>query len=143
MQGLRGGSRDATSRATVEARTPTPAATTREAQAARRSDQIHWKSRVTNRESPLRSEPALPSLVASMPSESERLDVGEEVILLALPPGFLDALDGDEQRVVAAMIGKSVKLVGYDEHGRAVLNFPAPFDVQIWIAPEFIARVRA
>ena len=67
-----------------------------------------------------------------MPSEPERL-----------PPGFLDALDGEDQCVVAAMIGKRVKLVGYDEHGRVVLSFPDPFDVQIWVAPEFIARVRA
>ena len=78
-----------------------------------------------------------------MPSEPERIPVGEAVVLFGLPPEFLVALDEEDERVIPAMVGKRVKLVGYDKHGRAVLNFPAPFDVQIFVAPEFIARVEA
>jgi hypothetical protein len=46
------------------------------------------------------------------------------------------------------MVGKPVMLTGYDEDGRAELEFDDPFTGDsshthsIWVAPEFIAPVR-
>ena len=44
------------------------------------------------------------------------------------------------------MVGKAVTLAGYDEDGRAELEFDDPFDGcthSIWVAPEFMAPIQA
>lgn len=75
---------------------------------------------------------------------------GEQVILLALPPGFLDGLPDEDQRAITAMVGKPVLLLGYDEDGRAELYFDDPFEPRsesssyshsILVSPEFIQRI--
>jgi hypothetical protein len=77
-------------------------------------------------------------------------DGGEQVIFLALPPGLLDGLPDEDQRAIAAMVGKPVTFVGYDDDGRAELHFDDPFYPRtdsyshthsIWVHPEFIARM--
>jgi hypothetical protein len=87
-----------------------------------------------------------------MASERKKLHVGEQVILLALPTGLLEGLPDEDQRAIAAMVGKPVTLVGYDEDGRAELHFEDPADARtdvhrhthfIWVEPAFIARIRA
>jgi hypothetical protein len=85
-------------------------------------------------------------LVLVMGNECKKPHVGEQVIFLALPPGLLDGLPEEDQRVIAARVGKPVTLVDYDEDGRAELEFDNPFDGtthSIWVAPEFIAPVQA
>lgn len=73
--------------------------------------------------------------------------IEERVILVALPPGFLDGLPEEDQRAVTAMIGKPVTLVGYNEDGRAELEFNNPFAAStkphsrthtIWVPPECV-----
>ena len=87
-----------------------------------------------------------------MATEGENPHVGEQVILLALPPGLLDGLPEEDQHAIRTMVGKPMTLVGYDEDGRAELFFDDPFDGRtgtynhchsIWVAPEFIAPVQA
>jgi hypothetical protein len=87
-----------------------------------------------------------------MSVELDKPNVGESVVLVAVPPGLLDGLPDEDQRAITAIVGKPVMLVGYDEDGRAELHFPDPFDVQtdeyshthsIWVAPKFIERSRA
>lgn len=77
-----------------------------------------------------------------MSAERERPKAGEQVILLAIPPGLLD-LPEEDQRAIAAMVGKLVTLAGYDEDGRAELDFDDPFEDNsthtIWVALEFVA----
>jgi len=46
---------------------------------------------------------------------------GRKVILTGLPPGFLDDLPEEDQRAISAVVGKAVKLLGYDQDGRAEL----------------------
>ena len=78
-------------------------------------------------------------------------DCAERVVLVAIPPGFLDDLDEEDQRAITAIVGQPVELVGYDEDGRAELTFPDPFDVHtdeyssthtIWVEMEFIKPYR-
>ena len=74
---------------------------------------------------------------------------GDIVLLTSIPPGFLEGLPEEDQNAIAAIVGKRVVLVGYDEDGRAELHFDDPFDTRtddyshshsIWVAPEFIER---
>jgi hypothetical protein len=83
---------------------------------------------------------------------SQRPQAGEPVIFVAVPPGLLDGLPGEDQRAIVAMVGKPVTLVGYDEDGRAELEFDDPFRPRtehascthtIGVRPEFIARIQA
>ena len=82
-----------------------------------------------------------------MSAEQGKPRAGEQVVLLALPPGFLDDLPDEDQRAITALVGKPVTLVGYDEDGRAELHFDDPFHSRtdksshthsIWVSPEFI-----
>lgn len=84
-----------------------------------------------------------------MPDDLNKLQVGDMVILVAVPPGFLDGLPDEDQRAICAMVGKPVQLIGWDEDGRAELHFDDPFATRthdcrdthsIWVGPEFIAR---
>jgi hypothetical protein len=86
-----------------------------------------------------------------MATEGGNPRVGEQVTFLALPPGLLEGLPEEDQRAIAAMVGKPVTLAGYDEAGRVELHFDDPFDARtdsychshsIWVEPEFIARIQ-
>jgi hypothetical protein len=74
--------------------------------------------------------------------ELESPKVGERVILIAVPPGTLDGLPEEDQRAIESIVGKPVTLVGYDDDGRAKLEFDDPFVVRtthsIWVLPEFV-----
>ena len=72
-----------------------------------------------------------------------RLRAGERVVLVAVPPGLLDGLPDEDQRAITAIVGKPIKLIGYDDIGRAELEFDDPFNDSIhtiWVKPEFIQR---
>jgi len=58
-----------------------------------------------------------------MGSDQERPDPGQKVVLVSLPDGFLDDLPQEDQVAISAMIGVPISLVGYDEDGRAELEF--------------------
>jgi hypothetical protein len=44
-------------------------------------------------------------------------------MLEALPPGFIDGLPEEEQRSIAARVGRPILFLKYDRHGRAELEF--------------------
>jgi len=72
---------------------------------------------------------------------------GNQVVLMGLPSGFLKGLPVEDQRAITAMIGQPVTLAGFDEDGRAELEFADPFDGPnsshtIWVAPEFISPIQ-
>ena len=82
-------------------------------------------------------------------AKRDRPNAGERVVLLSLPPGLLDGLPDEDQRAIKAIVGKPVKFLGYDEIGRAELEFDDPFDPRtenyshthfIWVGPVFIRR---
>ena len=43
--------------------------------------------------------------------------------MLGLPFGFMDNQPQEDQRALLAAVGSQVKFNGYDEHGRAELEF--------------------
>ena len=59
-------------------------------------------------------------------AKRDRPNAGERVVLLSLPPGLLDGLPDEDQRAIKAIVGKPVKFLGYDEIGRAELEFDDP-----------------
>jgi hypothetical protein len=61
-------------------------------------------------------------------AKDDRPRAGERVVLVAIPPGLLDGLRDDDQRAIAAIVGKPVVFCGYDDIGRAELEFDDPFD---------------
>ena len=62
------------------------------------------------------------------------------VILNALPPGFIDDLPHEDQQALLEAISKPVAFQGYDEDGRAELEFKdreGTFHT-IYVDPKFI-----
>lgn len=47
-----------------------------------------------------------------MGTEDKQLKPGDMVVLVGLPPGFLDDLPLEEQSVISAMVGKPIKFCG-------------------------------
>ena len=52
-----------------------------------------------------------------------RPKVGEKVVLLGVPPGFVDDLPRSDQLAITAAIGTMVLLLDYDDDGRAEVEF--------------------
>jgi hypothetical protein len=77
---------------------------------------------------------------------------GEQIVLVAIPPVLLDGLPDEDQRAIAAIVGKPIPFLGYDDIGRAELEFDNPFDARtenfshthtIWVDPKFVGRYPA
>jgi len=65
---------------------------------------------------------------------------GNRVILIELPPGFLQDLPKDDQQAIEDAVGKPVRLNDYDEGGRAELEFKDRNGCfhTVYVGPEFI-----
>ena len=48
---------------------------------------------------------------------------GDKVLLKRVPPGLLDDLPQEDQKAIHDMVGKPVIFLGYDDSGRAELEF--------------------
>ena len=48
---------------------------------------------------------------------------GDTVVLKEIPRGLVDCLPFKDQRAIADILGKPVRLCEYDDDGRAVLEF--------------------
>jgi hypothetical protein len=68
---------------------------------------------------------------------------GSMVVLTELPPGFLESLPIRDQRALSRMVGKPVRLVGYDAHGKAEIEFTDSDEIShsICLDPSFIVPV--
>ena len=58
-----------------------------------------------------------------MKMRSKKRKPRNEVVLTGLPAGFLDDLPDEDQLAISQMVGKRIQLNGYDEDGRAELEF--------------------
>jgi len=65
---------------------------------------------------------------------------GEMVILTGLPAGFLDDLPTEDQLAISKVVGKRVRLEGYDADGRAELMFRDAEGIlhTIWVRQSFV-----
>jgi hypothetical protein len=65
---------------------------------------------------------------------------GDKVVLIGLPPGFLDDLPMEDQAAISDAVGKVIVLNEYDEDGRAELEFKdRNGNIHfIWVSPDFI-----
>ena len=80
-----------------------------------------------------------------MPDDLDKPNIGDEVVLVALPHGLFDDLPDEDQRAIASIVGKPVRLTGWED-GRAVLDFPEDArsgrHYTIWVPSAFVARQR-
>jgi hypothetical protein len=65
------------------------------------------------------------------------------VVLTEVPPGMLDDLPLEDQQAIAEAVGKPIVLRGYDDTGRAELEFIDRNHIShvIFVAPRFISAV--
>jgi hypothetical protein len=80
-----------------------------------------------------------------MATDEERPDAGAKVVLVSLPAGLLYGLPEEDQKAIAAIVGIPVSLAGYDEDGRAELEFAGLRRGQhhtIWVDAKFIRVCR-
>jgi hypothetical protein len=75
-------------------------------------------------------------------AENTRPKAGDKVMLIAVPPGMLEDLPTEDQRAITQAVGKPILLIGYDENGRAELEFQDDSaDTHfIYVSPEFIRK---
>lgn len=77
-----------------------------------------------------------------MNSKAKKPSAGEMVVLDVMPPGLLNGLPKSDQAAISAIVGKPVLLVGYDEDGRAELEFVdrEGHNHSIWLNPRFLQQ---
>ena len=71
-----------------------------------------------------------------------KIEAGDKVVLIAVPPGMVDGLPTEDQQAITQLAGKPILITGYDESGRAELEFhigSADFRL-ICVSPEFIRK---
>jgi hypothetical protein len=68
--------------------------------------------------------------------------MGQKVVLKALPPQFLDDLPVGDQHAISTAVGKPITLNGYEDDGRAELEFTDSEGVIhiIYVDPKFIVK---
>ena len=73
-------------------------------------------------------------------SGTEKTAEGQEVIVTALPQGFIDDLTDEDQRALIDVIGRPVVLRGHDEDGKAEIEFTDQEGTlhTIYLDPKFI-----
>lgn len=69
---------------------------------------------------------------------------GDSVVLLAAPAELLRGLPREDQKAISAIVGKPIVLVGYDDDGRAELEFADSEggNHSIWVDPSVIRPVK-
>ena len=73
------------------------------------------------------------------------LTPGSPVVLTAVPPGLLDGLPEEDQRAISAIVGKPLLFLGYEDDGRAELEFTDDEGIGhfIYVRPEFVRSAGA
>jgi hypothetical protein len=78
-------------------------------------------------------------------SEPRKPAAGDQVILLKAEHGLLQGLPKEDQNAIKSVVGKPIRLVAYDEDGRAELEFTEKDGTIhfIYVRPDLIKRVRS
>jgi hypothetical protein len=66
--------------------------------------------------------------------------MSQQVVLKALPQGFMDDLPAEDQEAISKAVGKPITLKGYEDDRRAELEFADTKGVihTIYVDPKFI-----
>jgi hypothetical protein len=80
------------------------------------------------------------STIGSSYKFAVKTNPGESVVLVNLPPGFLDDLPEGDHPAISEVLGKPIRLNNYDEEGRAELEFSDSEGTihVVYVQPEFI-----
>ena len=72
------------------------------------------------------------------------LEPGDIVAVTGVPPGFVDGLPIEDQQALTSIVGKPVLFVGYDDAGRAELEFKDRNHVThfIYVEPSTVRLIR-
>jgi hypothetical protein len=78
-----------------------------------------------------------------MGNKHNRPEPGTKVVLKSVPPGLVDGLPQLDQEAISAIVGQEVRLVDYDDVGRAELEFTDKTgDIHyIYVKPEYLRPV--
>jgi len=71
---------------------------------------------------------------------AKKAKVAKKAVVKMLPPGWLDDLPREDQAAITAIVGKPISFLGYDQDGRAELEFTdgqGTFHT-IWLQPRFV-----
>lgn len=65
---------------------------------------------------------------------------GDTVVLTEVPGGMLEGLPTEDQRAISEIVGKPVRLYGYDDAGRAEIEFTDGEGLIhfIYVNPDFV-----
>ncbi len=76
-------------------------------------------------------------------TSGDRPNTGEEVLLVSLPVGFTSDLPTEDQAAIAAVVGKTVRLINYRDDGRAELQFTDTHGIIhfLYVEPTYIKAV--
>jgi hypothetical protein len=74
----------------------------------------------------------------------QRIPAASKAILKALPTGFVDDFPDEDRLALTAEIAKRVQLNGYDEDGRAELEFVAGDETVhfVFVTPEHLTGLK-
>jgi hypothetical protein len=78
-------------------------------------------------------------------SRKKRIKEGCSVALMAIPPGLLRGLPKEDKKAISEIVRKPIRLVKYEEDGRAELQFTDSVGVIhfIYVSPKFIRAVKS
>jgi len=70
----------------------------------------------------------------------KKAKVAKKAVVKELPPGWLDDLPREDQEAIIAIVGQPISLLGFDEDGRAELEFTDNHGVIhfIYVDPNFV-----
>jgi hypothetical protein len=73
-------------------------------------------------------------------SSKKKAKPGDAVVLIKVPPGLLRGLPREDQRAISKIVGKPIIFAGYDDDGRAELEFWETDHVghSIFVNPKFV-----
>ena len=77
-----------------------------------------------------------------MRSKTTHLKPGAKVLLLEIPPGFLTDLPVEDQQAIEIAAKQPLEFIGYDDDGRAELEFTDSTGIIhfIYVDPVYIRR---
>jgi len=74
-------------------------------------------------------------------ANGDHLHAGDRVKFLFAPPELVEGLPFEDRTAIERVVGRDLKLSGFDQYGHAELEFRAPDGIRhtIWVRPSCLA----